>query len=186
MEDEKIVELYWQRNEQAISETEKKYGLWLLKIAENILKDTEDSREVINDTYFKAWCTMPDKRPVHLGAYLSGIARSGAIDIWRSRHRKKRSPDTYLVSLEELEECIPDKTDTEEIVEGKLLEDAIDWFLRTLSKEARTAFLCRYYYTDSLKEIAGYLGTNERRVRNLLYTVRKKLKEYLKKEGFVL
>ena len=92
MEDEKIVELYWQRNEQAISETEKKYGLWLLKIAENILKDTEDSREVINDTYFKAWCTMPDNRPEKLNLYLAKIVRDLSIDIWRTRRRKKRAP----------------------------------------------------------------------------------------------
>ena len=186
MEDEKIVDLYWERSEQAITETDKKYGPWLLKIADNILKDTEDSREVINDTYFKAWCTMPDKRPVHLGSYLSGIARTGAIDIWRNRHRKKRGQDVYLASLEELEECVPDRTTTEEIVEGKLLEEEIEGFLRSLPKETRTAFLCRYYYTDSITEIADYLKISERRVRNILYTARKKLKEHLEKEGFVL
>ena len=186
MEDAAIVDLYWDRNEEAIKETENKYGTWLLKLADNILADTEDSREVVNDTYFEAWCTMPEKRPVHLGSYLSRITRNKAIDIIRSRNTRKRQGSAFTVSLSELEECIPDGSTTEEIVEGKLLEASVEEFLIKLSADDRAAFIGRYYYMDSVKDIAGYLGLSENRVRNRLFTIRKKLKAWLLQEGFVV
>ena len=186
MEDAEIVELYWQRNEEAIKETENKYGLLLMKLAYNILNNTEDSREAVNDTYYRAWCTMPENRPQHLSSYLSHILRGLAIDIWRSRHREKREASLYAVSLDELKDVVSDTESTESIVEGQLLMEEVSRFLKTLPPEERGAFMGRYYYCDSVKDIAGYLGVNEARVKHILFKVRKNMKAWLKKEGYDL
>ena len=185
MEDQYIVDLYWKRSEDAISQTDAKYGPYLLKIANNILFDLEDSREAVNDTYFRAWCTMPENRPAVLSTYLSRIIRGIAIDIWRSRHSQKRAVSEYAVSLDELEECIPTDETTEEIVDAHLLADAVKAFLRTLPQKERSAFVGRYYFSDPIKTIAAYLDTSVPNVKHLLYKTRKELKEWLKKEGFV-
>jgi RNA polymerase sigma-70 factor (ECF subfamily) len=186
MQDDEIVELYWQRDEQAIRETDAVYGAYLLKIAGNILNDEGDSQEVVNDTYFKAWCTMPENRPRYLSLYLAKIARQTAIDIWRSRHRDKRKALEYAVSLEELTDVVSGAETPEELAEAAALRESIEAFLKTLAPEARTAFVGRYYYADSVKDIAGYLWVSESKVKNLLFSVRKKLKEWLKTEGFTV
>ena len=186
MQDREIVDLYWQRDESAIAATENKYGAYLLKIAGNILSDVEDSREAVNDTYYRAWCTMPDKRPEKLNLYLAKIVREISIDIWRSRHRKKREGSAYTTSLEELEEVVSASDSTEEIVEGRLMIEAVNDFLRTLPALERQAFIGRYYYADPAKEIAQYLKISESKVRNLLHKVRKNLRSYLEKEGYSL
>ena len=186
MDDREIVELYWQRDEQAIRETEQKYGAYLFKIAMNILNNEEDSRECVNDTYFKAWSGMPDDRPEKLSSYLSKIAREGALDIYRYRHREKRKDSEFSLSLSELEESIPDRDNTEEIVDYHLLSETISCFLRTLPEEAMAVFVSRYYYSDSVKDIARNLKISESRVKSTLFRTRKKLKSYLEKEGYTL
>ena len=186
MEDEKIVTLYWERNEQAISETEKKYDRYLQKIAHNILNNLEDSRESVNDTYLAAWNSMPPHHPSVLSAYLAKLTRRISIDCFRYRTRNKRMASEYALSLSELSDCVSGGNTTEEIVNAKALADAIGVYLRLQSKETQTAFLGRYYFLDPVKEIAAYLGMSESKVKSLLYRTRLGLKEYLEKEGFCL
>ena len=184
MEDEKIVDLYWQRSESAIRETEIKYDRYLTKIAYNILADTEDSRESVNDTYLAAWNSMPPHRPGVLSTYLGKLTRRISIDCFRRRTRQKRGGSEYELSLSELGDCVSGGNSTEEIVNVRLLADAIGIFLRLQSEEARNAFIGRYYYLDSLKEVAAYCGMTESKCKTLLFRTRVALKEYLREEGF--
>ena len=184
MEDEKIVDLYWQRSESAIRETEIKYDRYLTKIAYNILADTEDSRESVNDTYLAAWNSMPPHRPGVLSTYLGKLTRRISIDCFRRRTRQKRGGSEYELSLSELGDCVSGGNTTEEIINVKLLADAIGIFLRLQSEEARNAFIGRYYYLDSLKEVAAYCGMTESKCKTLLFRTRVALKEYLREEGF--
>lgn len=186
MEDEKIVSLYWDRDEAAIRETEAKYDRYLTKIAYNILNNPEDSRESVNDTYLAAWNSMPPHRPSVLSAYLAKLTRRISIDCFRYRTRDKRLGSEYAISLSELGDCVSGGNTTEEIVNVKLLADAIGIYLRTQSAEARTAFLGRYYFLDSVREVAAYLGISESKCKTLLYRTRVGLKAYLEKEGFCL
>lgn len=184
MEDEKIVSLYWDRDEAAIRETEIKYDRYLTKIAYNILADREDSRESVNDTYLAAWNSIPPHRPGVLSAYLAKLTRRISIDRFRYRTRDKRRESEYSVSLSELGDCVSGGNTTEEIVNVKLLADAIGIFLRLQSEEARNAFIGRYYFLDSVKEVAAYCGMSESKCKTLLHRTRLGLKEYLRKEGF--
>ena len=184
MEDEQIVSLYWDRDENAIRETEIKYDRYLTKIAYNILNNTEDSRESVNDTYLAAWDSMPPHKPSILSAYLAKLTRRISIDCFRYRTRDKRMASEYAVSLSELGDCVSGGNTTEEIVNVKLLADAIGIYLRLQSEEARTAFIGRYYFLDPIKEVAAYCGMSESKVKSLLYRTRLDLKEYLEKEGF--
>lgn len=186
MEDEQIVSLYWAREESAIRETEKKYDRYLTKIAHNILNNPEDSRESVNDTYLAAWNSMPPHRPSVLSAYLAKLTRRISIDCFRYRTREKRLGSEYAISLSELGDCVSGGNTTEEIVNVKLLADAIGIYLRTQSAEARTAFLARYYFLDSVRDVAAYLGISESKCKSLLYRTRIGLKAYLEKEGFCL
>ena len=186
MNDEQIVSLYWAREEDAIRETEKKYDRYLTKIAYNILNNPEDSRESVNDTYLAAWESMPPHRPSVLSAYLAKLTRRISIDLFRYRTRDKRLGSEYAISLSELGDCVSGGNTTEEIVNLKLLADAIGIFLRTQSAEARTAFLGRYYFLDSVREVAAYLGISESKCKTLLHRTRIGLKAYLEKEGFCL
>ena len=186
MEDEKIVSLYWDRDERAIRETEEKYDRYLTKIAQNILNNYEDSRESVNDTYLAAWNSMPPHRPSVLSTYLAKLTRRISIDIFRGRTRVKRQGSEYALSLQELGECVSGGNTTEEILNVKLLADAIGIYLRTLSPEARNLFIGRYYYLDSLKEAAAYCGMTESKAKSLLHRTRLGLKEHLRKEGFEL
>ena len=186
MEDAQIVSLYWQRNETAIRESETKYSRYLTKIAYNILSDLEDSRESVNDTYLAAWNSMPPHRPGVLSTYLAKITRRISIDRFRYRTREKRKGSEYEISLTELGDCVSGGNTTEEILNLKLLADAIGIYLRTLPADARQLFLCRYYYLDSLKEAAYTCGMTESKAKSLLHRTRLGLKEHLRKEGFEL
>lgn len=186
MEDSEIVDLYWDRDEAAIAHTQDKYDRYLTKIAWNILANAEDSRESVNDTYLAAWNSMPPHRPGVLSTYLGKITRRISIDCFRGRNRDKRRGSQYALSLEELGECVSGGNTTEEIVNVKLLADSIGIYLRLQSPRARTAFLARYYYLDSLKEVAAACGMTESQTKSLLYRTRVGLKEYLRKEGFDL
>ncbi len=184
MEDERIVSLYWDRDERAIRETETKYDRYLTKIAYNILNNLEDSRESVNDTYLAAWESMPPHRPSVLSAYLAKLTRRISIDCFRYRTREKRMGSEYALSLSELGDCVAGGDDPEEIINVKLLADTIGIFLRLQSQEARTVFLARYYFLDSIREIAQRSGMSESKVKSLLHRTRIALKAYLEKEGF--
>lgn len=184
MEDSEIVELYWQRDEKAIDETAKKYEAYLLRIAANVLNDTEDSRECINDTYLAAWNSMPVHRPCRLSAYLGKIARQIAIDLFRKRNSKKRRASEYAVSLSELEDCVPGGASAEKDLDTRLLRDAINAFLRALPETSRALFIGRYFFFDSVKAAAAYCGISEAGAKTRLFRIRQDMKEYLIKEGF--
>ena len=186
MEDFKIIELFFKRNENAISETERKYGRYLSKIAYNILFDTEDSEECVNDTYMKAWNSIPPQQPEILSTFLGKITRHLAIDLFRKKHAEKRKNSEYALSLSELDECIPDKFSAEKEFEQKELSESINRFLASLSKENRDIFVCRYFYSDSIKEIASFFKSSESKIKSSLFRSRKALKEHLEKEGFYL
>ena len=184
MKDEQIVALYWDRNEDAIRETAQKYGAYLSKIAYNILSDLEDSQECVNDTYLKAWNSMPTLKPGVLSSYLGKIARQVSIDVFRRKRALKRYASEYALSLSELGDSFSDDSDPEQEADAILLDEAINTFLRTLSEEARNTFIGRYYFFDSLKDVAGYCGMPEATVKSMLYRTRQSLKAYLVKEGF--
>ncbi len=185
MQDEKIVELYWQRNESAIRETQDKYDNYLHKIAYNILSNEEDSHESVNDTYLAAWNSMPPHKPSVLSTYLGKLTRRISIDIFRKRNRVKRQGSEYALSLTELADCIASENSPEKDYEIKLLGELLNTFLRTLSEDARNVFIGRYYYLDSVKEVAKYCGISESKAKTLLFRTRNSLREYLKKEGFI-
>lgn len=186
MEDEKILDLYWDRDEAAIYETDRKYGRYLTKIARNVLSDIEDSRESVNDTYYAAWNSIPPQRPGILSAYLGKLARRISIDMLRKRTRQKRGGSEYILSLEELEGTLSAGNTTEEAMDEKLLGEAISNFLRTLPPLTRHTFIGRYYFLDPLAEVARYCGISESKAKSLLFRTRNKLRDYLLKEGFAL
>ena len=186
MEDLKIIELFFERNENAISETERKYGRYLSKIAFNILFDAEDCKDCVNDTYMKAWNTIPPQKPKVLRTFLGKITRHLAIDVFRKKHAEKRGNSEFALSLSELDECIPDNLSAETAFEEKELSESINRFLSSLSGENRDIFICRYFYSDSIKDIASFFGTSESKVKSSLFRSRKALKEHLEKEGFDL
>ena len=184
MEDQGIIALFFDRSEQAIEETDKKYGGYCYSIAYNILSNREDSEESVSDTYLAAWNTIPPRRPNFLNAFLAKMTRRISIDRFRYRTRDKRRGSQYALSLSELDDCVSGGNTTEEIINVRLLADAIGIYLRLQSEEARNAFIGRYYFLDSLKEVAAYCGMSESKCKSLLYRTRVGLKEYLEKEGF--
>lgn len=185
MEDSRIVDLYWDRNESAIDHTDKKYGSYLGKIAYNILSDREDSQESVNDTYLAAWNSMPPHRPNVLSTYLGKLTRRISIDRFRAKTTQKRGDGQYTQSLEELSQTLSGGNTTEESVEANLLADAIEQFLRTQPAQTRHVFLGRYYFMDSVKEIAAYCRISESNVKILLHRARQSLRDHLEKEGFL-
>ena len=186
MRDDEIVTLYWQRDERAIKETKNEYGRYLFKIANNILADLEDSRESVNDTYLAAWNSIPPQRPSVLSTYLGKLTRRISIDLFRKKNREKRRASEYALSLNELEECIPGGSMPEDEVEVKLLAKSINDFLRMQPEEARNLFVGRYYFLDSLKDVARYCGMSESKAKSILFRTRCSLKTHLEQEGFMV
>ena len=196
MEDRQIVGLYWRRDESAIRETADKYGLYLHRIAYQILADDQDSLEVVNDTYLGAWNSMPVQRPEVLSTYLGKIARRVAIDFYRRRISGKRAGSQYVQSLEELSQCVPAEdlisvgskaSETPEaVLEVKELSAVINDWLWQQSEEMRHVFLCRYFYMDSILDIARRKHYSESKVKSMLYRMRRSLRTYLEKEGYHL
>ena len=186
MEDERILDLYWQRDEAAIRETERKYGRYLTKIAYGILANAEDSQESLSDAYLGAWNSIPPHRPSVLSAYLAKIVRRCSIDIFRRRHREKRLGGEYALSLDELDDCVTAGDSPAEAMELGELTRAIGDYLRSLDRDARTAFIARYFFLDSIRDIAACHHMSESKVKSLLFRTRKGLREYLIKEGFTL
>ncbi|MBQ8548843.1 MAG: RNA polymerase sigma factor [Lachnospiraceae bacterium] len=184
MEDEAIVSLYWERSEQAINETEQKYGRFCYAIAYNLLHNTEDAAESVNDTYLEAWNSMPPHKPNSLTAFLGRITRRLSVDRWRSTHAEKRGGGEYTLLLTELSECIPSKTSVEQQVESKELAETVNRFLTGLSNEKQQVFLRRYWYGDSMEELAKTFGFTVSKVKSMLFHIRGNLRDHLKKEGF--
>lgn len=185
LEDSQIVKLYWDRDEAAINHTDKKYRRYLSKIAYNILADPEDADESVNDTYLAAWNSMPPHKPDVLSAYLGKLTRRISIDLFRKKNSQKRGCGEYALSLQELEDCITMGDTTQQAIDLQLLTHAIETYLRSLGQEARTIFIGRYYYLDSVKTVASYCRISESKAKILLHRTRQGLREYLQKEGFI-
>lgn len=185
MEDQQIIDLYFARSESAITETDRKYGRYCHSIAYNILEDHEDAKEIVNDTYLKAWNTIPPNRPDPLKPYVGMISRHLSLDRYEEYHTQKRGGQVPLV-LEELAECIPDNDSREDIGESVALKDALAKCIRSLPDKTQMIFLRRYWYASSVAEIAEEYGMRENSVNVLLHRTRKKLKDHLQKEGFDL
>ena len=186
MEDSAIIELYYDRSENAVRETEKKYGAYCRKIAYNILNDRQDAEECVNDTYHKAWDTIPPQRPASLSAYLARITRNTALNRLRSKTTQKRGGGEYQLAFEELESVIGQKGDVEELFDIRQLKELINRFIGDLPADSRLVFIGRYWYFESVSDIAKKTGFSESKVKMLLFRARSKLKELLYKEGFIL
>lgn len=186
MRDDEIIRLYFERKEAAITETEAVYGKYLLKIAYNILADTEDSKECVNDTYLKAWNSIPPNKPAVLSAYLGKIARENAIDAYRKQNRAKRKPSEYALALNEISECVSGNENTESTVDAKILGKEISRYLHSVDEQHCCIFTMRYYRCDSISDIARHFNMSESKIKGILHRTRKGLKKHLIKEGFEL
>ncbi|MBQ8600389.1 MAG: sigma-70 family RNA polymerase sigma factor [Clostridia bacterium] len=186
MEDRQIVELYWSRQEQAIKETQIKYGNYCYSIAHHILQNREDAEESVNDTYLGAWKSMPPHRPQILSSFLGKITRNLSLKKWRDRNAAKRGGGEVPLTLEELKDCVPAFKTVEEEIEVQALAELIDTFLRECAAEERKLFLCRYWYFDSIREIARQFGYSESKVKMQLLRTRAKLRKRLEQEGVTL
>ena len=184
MTDEMIVELYWQRDERAIQETELAYGGYIRYVAYAILRDESDADEITNDTYLKAWNSIPPQRPQPLKAFLGRIARQLSLNRVEYNTAEKRGGSQYPLALDELLECIADKDAAPDAAELIALRDALNAFLRTLPTDARRMFIRRYWYMDSIADIAWTFAASESRVKSTLARARAKLRKTLEKEGF--
>lgn len=185
MEDKQIVDLYWARSEAAIAETEKKYGRYCHYIAYQILYNDEDAKEVVNDTYLKTWNTIPTQRPDPLKSYVGMISRQFALNSYEEQHTQKRGGQVPLI-LDELSECIPDNDSGADIGESVALSDALNRFIWALPQRTRNIFVRRYFYMSPVAEIAKHFQMKESNVAMHLLRTRKKLAQFLKKEGFDL
>lgn len=187
MDDNSIIGLYEERNEKAISETDKKYGKFCKSIAYNILFNEQDCEEALNDTYLKTWNSIPPQKPKILSSFLGKITRSISIDKLRKRTAEKRGGGEYNLALSELDNCIPSKNSTpENNIEAGLLTEILNGFLEGLAPDERKIFVCRYWYFDSVRSISSQFGYSESKIKSMLFRTRNRLREILEKEGYVL
>lgn len=186
MDDKQIVDLYWERSETAISETSKKYGKYCSYIAYNILHNHEDCEECVNDTYMKAWNTIPPQCPSRLATFLGKITRNLSLDRFEKYTAQKRGAGQTTLVLEELKECIPASDHADQAVDDMLLAEIINGFLDTLPSETRKFFVRRYWYLSPVREIASDYAVSESKVKMILMRTRNKLKKVLEEEGISL
>ena len=186
MKDHEIIALYWERDEAAITATCEKYGSFCHSISYNILHNNEDAEECVNDAYLGAWKSIPPQRPECLSSYLGKIVRNLSLNRYKKYSAQKRGFGQVQLALSELEDCIPTGMDIEQMIEEKALVRCIEQFLYAQPKQKRNIFVRRYWYLCSIQEIAQTYGMSESKTISLLYRMRKKLKEYLEKEGIIL
>ena len=184
MDDKSIVDLYFSRNEEAITQTDKKYGHYCYSIAYNILTSKEDAEESVNDTYMTAWRAIPPRRPSALSAFLGKITRHISIDRWRERVATKRGGGEVPLALEELKDCISGMQDVEMEYERKEVLKTYVKFLEALPTTERRVFLCRYWYVESIETIADKFGFSQSKVKTMLHRTRAKLRKQLAEEGY--
>lgn len=185
MEDDLIIRLYWDRNEQAITETKNKYGRYCAEICHQILHNREDEEECINDLILRVWNTIPPQRPQNFKAFLAKIIRNISIDQYRKQHTQKREASAYLQSLEELDRDHPSVRSVGREYEMKEMTQAMEAFLKALPLPERRIFLKRYWYFEDIDTIAQQENVNGQRVRHVLYKVRKNLKKYLSESEMI-
>ena len=183
MTDEKIIELYFARSEDAITETDKKYGAYCRTMSHNITGSSEDSEECVNDTYVKVWNVIPPQHPPKLGAFVVRICRNIALNMRRARGMLKRRDEYEAVRYDEVSECLPAAGSVEKAYDEQIALKAIESFLSSLPRDKRTMFVRRYWYFSSYDDIASDLGVSEGKVKMTVSRTREKLREYLEKEG---
>lgn len=186
MRDTEILNLYWGREERAITETQKSYGNYCYSIAWNILRLREDAEECVNDTWLRAWNAIPPTRPQRLGLFLGTITRNLSFDRWKQKNALKRGNGEMNMALDELAECVPAAGSTEDAVEEAELRRSLNRFLGTLKERERNVFLRRYWYAEEYSDIAERYGMKLNTVKTTMFRVRGKLKEHLEREGVVL
>ena len=184
MEDSRIIELYFNRDQEAIATTEEKYGAYCFSVAERILQNAEDAEECVSDTYLRVWNSIPPKKPRFLKLFLAGITRNLAIDRYNAKNTDKRGGGEASAVLDELSECIAAKGDIAADYEGKELGESISKFIKTLPERDGNIFLRRYFFTEPIAFIAEKYGLRENNVTVILLRTRKKLKAHLIKEGY--
>lgn len=185
MEDNQIVELYWQKNADAISETASKYGAYCFAIAKNILHNTEDSEECVNDTWLHAWNAIPPQKPNVLRMFLAKITRNLAFNRFNARNAEKRGGGEIALVLDELGECLGGGADAEAAYETKELRQCIRRFVQALPEREGNVLVRRYFFAESVADIAKRYDLRENNVMVILSRTRRKLKAHLLKEGYL-
>ena len=185
MDDAVILDLYFKRDESAIQKTDEKYGGKLRSISQNITESPDDAEECCNDTYLCAWKSIPPTRPNCLFAWLAKVIRSLSYKKWERLGAQKRTA-TVITLTKELEECVSGTGDVLTELEMKRLGSCINRFVKSLSRDCQTAFVRRYFYGDSIEQIAAYSGFSQSKITSMLFRLRKQLKAQLEKEGFDL
>lgn len=186
MEDEKIIELYFARNEKAVTETDRKYGGYCFTLANSILNNREDAEEAVSDTYLKTWNAIPPQKPSMLKMFLAKITRNLSFSRWRKLSAEKRGGGAMELVLQELDTCIPAPGKVEDNLMGKELAKAIRCYLNTLSQREQDIFLRRYFFVEETETIARRYGMKPATVLRTLSRTREKLKHYLTREGYAL
>ena len=184
MDDDAIVALYWARDEAAIAETDKKYGVYCRAIAQNILHSREDAEECVSDGYHHAWNAMPPQRPAQLPPFLGRIVRNLSISRWRQAHAQKRCAGMEVL-LSELEDCLPAVGGVEDAAEAHALTRRLEAWLDGLEREDRALFLRRYWYGQPVQALAEIWGVTPNQMAKRLQRLRHSLRRQLQKEGFV-
>jgi len=185
MDDTGILELYFNRDETAIQITDEKYGGKLRRISQNITESPDDAEECCNDTYLHAWQSIPPTRPNYLFAWLAKVIRSLSYKKWERLSAQKRTA-TVVTLTKELEECVSGSGDILTELEMRRLGVCINHFVKSLSRDSQTTFVRRYFYGDSIEQIAVYSGFSQSKITSMLFRLRKQLKVKLEKEGFDL
>ncbi len=186
MKDSEIIDLYLNRNESAISATAEKYGAYCRTVANNILQNAEDAEECVNDTYLRAWNSIPPSMPERLSTFLGKITRNLSINMYNRYNTEKRGRGQYHVALSELENCIPHHDGVEAACELSELESSINRFLGAQTEEKRNIFIRRYWYMYSIRDIAKVYGMTESRVASILFRMRNELRAHFEKEDITL
>ncbi len=184
MDDSRIIDLYWRRDQEAIVQTERKYGGYCRHIAHNILTDRQDAEECLNDTWLRAWNSMPEERPGILSAFLGAITRNLSLDRYRRKYAKKRGEGQTPYILDELRDCAG-KDEPAAYVERMELAESIGRFLEEMNVKNRVIFVRRYWYMDSITAIAERVCCSESRIKSSLFRSRKKLRAHLEREGWM-
>jgi len=186
LDDNMILDLYWARSESAIRETAQKYGGYCTKIAMNILQNSEDTEECVNDTYLKTWNAIPPQRPTIFSSFLGKIIRNLSLNKYKEQRAKKRGGYEVALLLDELEDCVPSGNRVEYEYEAGVIAQTIDRFLHSIDAESRIVFVRRYWYVDSIRSIAARFQMSESKVKSMLFRTRSKLRIYLEKEGIAI
>ena len=186
MNDSQIIALYFSRDQRAIEETAAKYGNYCYSIVHNILNNREDAEEAVSDTYLALWASIPPHKPTVLRTFLSKIARRTALKQWEKMRTQKRGGGEVALALEELSEYLSDGNTPESAIQAAELTQILNAFLRNLPKEERQVFVCRYWYLDSIADIAARFGFSQSKIKSMLARTRIKLRAALTKEGIAL